>query len=121
MKKSRVILALMLCPAIFGTASAAPPSGFDQVNAKALAGDYQAQRNLAYGYSSAPYAEQQKNELLGCAWRIVIVHSGSTRVDQTDIENHRMHCGRLDPTQQAAAQAQARKLYKQVYRTEAKF
>jgi hypothetical protein len=117
-----VLMMAAISAAIFGGASLAAPSlAIDAVAAKALAGDYQAQRNLAYGYSTAPYPGQQANALLGCAWRIVIVHSGSAKVDDTDISNQRVQCGKLDSQQLAAAQAQARKLYLQVYGSAARF
>jgi hypothetical protein len=91
---------------------------FESVRSKALAGDYIAQRNLAYGYSSAPYRGQDRNELLACAWRHVIVRSGNERVDQTDINNLQVFCGQLDATQGAAAMAQAKSLYRRVYSRE---
>lgn len=123
MQAAKAVLTMAaISAAMFGGASlAAPASAFDVVAAKALAGDYQAQRNLAYGYSTAPYPGQQSNVMLGCAWRIVIVHSGSTKVDDTDISNQRVQCGKLDSQQLAAAQAQARRLYLQVYGGEARF
>ncbi len=97
------------------------PHHFPTVRDAALAGDYQAQRNLAYGYTSAPYPGQERSELLGCAWRIVILHSGSERVDQTDIGNLQVYCGALDPAQLAAAQRQARALFERIYNRSASF
>lgn len=91
---------------------------FEQVQSKAMAGDYQAQRNVAFGYTSLPYKGQDKNPMLGCAWRLVIIKSGSPRVDQTDINNVRTYCGELDELQRSAAIEQARRLYRQIYRRE---
>lgn len=96
-------------------------SQFDQITAKALAGDYQAQRNLAFGYSSSPYDGQEKNPMLACAWRLVILNSGSPKVDDTDVSNKQLYCGRLNADQLSAATAQARNLYRTVYRTKASF
>lgn len=90
---------------------------FQSVQAEALRGHYQAQRNLAYGYSAAPYSGQDKNQLLACAWRIVIVHSGSKLVNETDVGNRDVYCGQLNKTGLTAAQAQARTLYRQIYKT----
>jgi hypothetical protein len=117
----RAFFLLLIGAAALSATAADAASQFDQINAKALAGDYQAQRNIAYGYSTAPYPGQQTNVLLGCAWRIVIMHSGSAKVDDTDISNQRVQCGKLDSQQLAAAQAQARRLYLQVYGGEARF
>lgn len=94
---------------------------FEQASAKAMAGDYQAQRNLAFGYSSSPYEGQQKNSLLACAWRLVILNSGSPKVDDTDVSNKQLYCGRLNADQLSAATAQARNLYRTIYRTKASF
>lgn len=89
--------------------------GFDAVQRSAMAGDYQAQRNLAYGYGSAPYVGQERNVLLACAWRQVITRSGSPKVNDNDIANERIACAGLKPDELAAATAQARRLYRAVY------
>jgi hypothetical protein len=81
-----------------------------------MKGDYQSQRNLAYGYVAFPYAGQEENPILGCAWYYLIVQSGSPRVDQTDLGNFKVYCGRLEPMALTAAEAQARVLYRRVYR-----
>lgn len=75
-----------------------------------MSGDYQAQRNLAYGYSSWPMKGQEKNPMLGCAWRLVIVDSGSEKVNETDVTNAKVYCDSLDATSRRAAEAQARQL-----------
>jgi hypothetical protein len=92
-------------------ASATPDqsSGMSQYEAMekaALSGDYQAQRNLAYILTTGiPH-----NPILGCAWRIVIVQSGSPQVDQSDTGNKKFACGKLTTDGLAAAEAQAKKL-----------
>lgn len=71
----------------------APPNVFSQREAlekKALAGDYQAQRNLAYSLGH----EQPTNAMQACAWRIVILGSGSAEVDDSDLANKRLDCNR---------------------------
>lgn len=88
---------------------------WEQAQAKAMRGDYQAQRNVAYGYSSHPYKGQDKTPMLACAWRMVILKSGNPRVDQTDIGNFEVECGLLSDVQKAAALAQAKALFKRVY------
>lgn len=96
-------------------------TGFQRTFDAAMKGDYQAQRNLAYGYTSAPYAGQTMDPVHGCAWRIVILHSGHASVDQTDVNNHHVYCSKLDAAQAAAAQAQGRQLFTTIYGKPATF
>lgn len=104
-----------LC-ALLMVAQAAAANPFDEVRGRALAGDYQAQRNLAYGYSTAPYAGQRKDPVAACAWRIVILQSGHPRVDATDRSNFSLYCSLLEDRQQPAALDMAKVLYRQIYR-----
>ncbi|MDD2660452.1 MAG: hypothetical protein PHY54_12365 [Methylococcales bacterium] len=94
---------------------------FQSIQALAMKKDYQAQRNLAYGYTSWPYQGQDKNPILGCAWYQLILNSGSPKVNQGDIGNVTVYCEKLDAKSQSAALAQARVLYKTIYKTPAKF
>ena len=83
---------------------------YEAMEKAALSGDYQAQRNLAYTLStSIPF-----NPILGCAWRIVIVESGSSQVDQSDTGNKAFYCDKLSADELLAAQAQAEKLTRQM-------
>jgi len=83
------------------------PNSYENLEKSAMAGDYQAQRNLAYTLTTdIPY-----NPILGCAWRIVILESGSPQVDQSDTANKQADCDRkLDADGLKAAQAQAKAL-----------
>lgn len=87
---------------------------FESVRTKAMKGDYQAQRNIAYGYESFPYPGQDKNPMLACAWRTVIVKSGSEFVGQSDISSYKLNCGKLDTVELQAAEAQAKNLLKKI-------
>ena len=81
-------------------------SKYEAMEKAALSGDYQAQRNLAYTLATGiPH-----NPILSCAWRIVIVQSGSSQVDQSDTGNKKFACGKLNPDELSAAEAQAKKL-----------
>lgn len=62
----------------------------------AMQGDYQAQRNLAFSYSR-PFESRGEieNPILACAWRLIILHSGSPKVDLTDQSNMEVYCGKL--------------------------
>lgn len=77
----------------------------------ALAGDYQAQRNLAYslGHDFPP------QQIHACAWRIVILDSGSKLVDDSDVGNKQADCDRkLSPDGIYAASMRAAKLEEQI-------
>lgn len=84
---------------------------YEILAAAAYSGDYQAQRNFAWwlsgrGGEGAPLFG--RNPILSCAWRIVIITSGSPRVDQSDTGNKEYACERtLDANELAAATAQA--------------
>ncbi len=97
--------------ALAGAARAATLDEYQALEKAAKAGDYQGQRNVAYwlsgGYGGAP----PLNPVLACAWRLVILESGSTSVDSSDVSNKRLYCDRkLDADGLKAAQAQARTL-----------
>lgn len=97
------------------------PGNFKPVEVLALQGNYQAQRNIAYGYAATPYRGQDQNPLLACAWYLVILHSGSPKVDAGDVGNVRVYCGRLDADSRAAGTAQARTLYRSIYKRQPQF
>lgn len=110
----KLLLNLMLALAPVAMAAESGRATFEEVRAMAYRGDYQAQRNLAYGYSSASYAGQDKNPILACAWRIVLIKSGNEKVDETDVGNHKVYCDRLDQVSRQAAEAQAVSLRKKI-------
>lgn len=103
----------------FSTVAAASSiQEYELLEKKAMAGDYQAQRNVAYwltgGYNNAP----PLNPILGCAWRLVILKSGSPSVDSSDISNKQLYCDkRLDADSSQAAEIQAATLLKQIKKT----
>jgi len=87
-----------------------PPIGKEPdtnaIEKQALAGDYQAQRNLAY-YLSTGADGHSINPILGCAWRIVILKSKHAKADATDTNNKSFYCDRkLDQQQLIQAEAE---------------
>ena len=88
------------------SSNASGMSHFERMEQAALSGDYISQRNLAYTLATS----LPRNPILGCAWRIVIVESGSPKVDQSDTGNLSFDCGKLNPVELSAAQAQAKKI-----------
>ena len=108
MKRPMLSTVLALATGLAGGATLAE---FEALEKAAKAGDYQAQRNLAYwlsgGYGGAP----PLNPVLACAWRLVILESGSPQVDTSDVSNKQLYCDkRLDADSRKAAQAQAQTL-----------
>lgn len=80
---------------------------------QALAGNYQAQRNIAFGFSTANH--MVRNPVQACAWRIVILASLSPSIDASDTGNYRFDCGKLDLPQLDEAKATATLIGKRVY------
>jgi hypothetical protein len=92
----------------------APLMSSGKYDVQAMVGDYQAQRNLAYslvmgieGYSKDP--------IMACAWRIIIVRSGHSEADASDITNEDFDCNqKLTPEQIEQAEQQATRLLAQI-------
>lgn len=85
---------------------------------KAYARDYQGQRNAAFCLSTGCDGSVERNDLEGCAWRMVILGSGSPRIDSTDRMAYATYCGanRLSNAQRADALRIAESLFKRLYR-----
>ena len=107
--KNLLTVALLLC------SFPAMAVDVDALRAKAIKGDYQAQRNLAYTLSTGSGSANSLNPMLGCAWYKVILLSGSEKVNDGDVGNVKVYCGRLTADQHGVADKQARKLVKQIY------
>lgn len=114
MNKLPILIAFLLAASV---ASASSLQEYEALEKKAMAGDYQAQRNIAYWLTGGNYGLPPLNPILGCAWRLVILKSGSSNVDSSDIGNKQLYCDkRLDFDSRKTAEAQAAKLLKQIKR-----
>ena len=82
---------------------------------KAYRRDYQSQRNVAFCLSRGCDDAVVRNPILGCAWRIVIVASGSPKIDQTDTSNLKIDCSKIDKLEMQAAMSQADVLLRRIY------
>jgi len=80
---------------------------------RAHAGEYQAQRNVAYLLRGSA-AGVAANHVEACAWRLLIVAQGHQQVDASDTANVRFDCGRLNAQDQALARTRALALTQQV-------
>lgn len=111
MNKKLTFVSLML----LSTVSAASMQEYEALEKKAMASDYQAQRNVAYWLTGGNNGAPPLNPVLGCAWRLVILKSGSPSVDASDVSNKQLYCDkRLNADSRKAAEAQAEKLLKQI-------
>lgn len=81
---------------------------FGMVMNLAMHGNYQAQRNVAFGFTQQPYDGQVMNPVLGCAWYLVVLNSGSKHLDTSDHSNATTFCGKLDDEALDAAKYQAK-------------
>lgn len=87
-------------------------------NKRAWKGDYQGQRNVSFCLSTGCDGLVAPNKSLGCAWRIVIIASGSPKVDASDAANFDAFCKRLPSTEASVARAQAGALFRAIYKRE---
>lgn len=97
-----------------GSLNQTNPDNYALVYDLALHGDYQAQRNIAYGFAALPYNGQKKNKVLGCAWYLVVLNSGSPKVNAGDRSNVETYCGKLEPDLLKAAKYNAQNFLDQV-------
>lgn len=84
---------------------------------RALKGDYQAQRNVAFCLMSGCDGAVTINKPLGCAWRAVILGSGSSKVDRSDTSSFDSGCrGKLTKSEAVVSASQYTELYRRIYR-----
>jgi hypothetical protein len=81
----------------------------------AYEGVYSAQRNLAFCLSHGCDNAVVINKTLGCAWRIVILASGSPLVGPSDVDNLRFCLEGSDAIERATMRRQAVNLFRVIY------
>ena len=106
--KRILLIAALLC------AGQAHAQTQDQLEKQARRGDYQAQRNLAYSYAS-PMKGEKEDKLAACVWYLVVIKSGSDKVDIGDTGNAKVYCSKLERTEQIAADAKSNELVRKIY------
>ncbi len=104
---------LLLFPAV--ALAAGDAARVKEYEPAARKGDYQAQRNLAFTLASSRESGVA-NPILGCAWYKLVILSGSPKIGDGDIGNVRVYCGQLTREQQGAAEQQAQRLYREIYK-----
>ena len=84
---------------------------------QALKGDYQAQRNVSYCLVDGCDGLVERSKLLGCAWRAVILVSGSPKITDSDLTFFDRLCLRgLTPVELEVSKAQAARIFAEVYK-----
>lgn len=81
---------------------------------QAMRGRIESQRNVAFCLRDGCDGAVATNTVLACAWRMVIIASGSPKLDDLDARNFESACHSLSETARIAADAQARQI---VHRT----
>jgi hypothetical protein len=74
---------------------------------KAIAGDYQGQRNVAFCLQNGCKGAVEKRAVLACAWRKVILASAHLEIGDTDFMSHRDACSNLGSAEHSVAVNQA--------------
>jgi len=88
---------------------------FETNYAKAWRRDYTSQRNVAYMLSGAR-SGVKPDGIASCAWRTVIINSGSKSVDDSDRSNLSSACRDLTQPQRVAAVAMASEIMSKIYK-----
>lgn len=83
---------------------------------QAMRGNYQGQRNVAFCLHDGCDGAVQKRPTLACAWRLVIIVSGSLELTDSDTQNLNIACGSLSQAERIAAQSQAERLVLRIKR-----
>ncbi|MCO5059646.1 MAG: hypothetical protein M9905_17550 [Rhizobiaceae bacterium] len=80
---------------------------FPQDYAKAIKGDYQGQKNVAYCFETGCSWAVKENQTLACAWHVVIMGSGHLQLDEYDRRYADLACKKLDRIGRKTAERQA--------------
>lgn len=84
---------------------------------RALKGEYDAQRNVAYCLTTGCDDAVKVNKPIGCAWRAVILSSGSRKVDRADTTAFDSVCrGKLTASEATVFGGQYETLFRRIYR-----
>ncbi|MFC4174140.1 hypothetical protein ACFOYU_19150 [Microvirga sp. GCM10011540] len=78
--------------------------------------DCQGQRNVSFCLTDCYKRSVQVNRPLGCAWRLVILASGSPKVDSTDTGFFDSRCRKLSGSEALQMKSQADALFREIYK-----
>lgn len=88
---------------------------FIDLYGRALRRDYHSQRRVALCLSSGCDGSVRVDRSLACAWRKLILASGSPYVDLSDTRNFRQDCAGLSHEEQVGARSHAGELMMRLY------
>lgn len=93
----------------------------EDLRAKAIQGDFDAQRDLAGCLGEEPGEcpiEPTPNPVKACTWRMIIVTSEHSKITDADREAYGRDCSfqTISQLEQAAALAEAQRLFSEVYK-----
>lgn len=84
---------------------------------RAMGGDYQSQRNIAWCFVDGCYGVEPIDDVKACAWRLVIAAAKHPKSDASDVDNVRIDCDQaLAPEDRAQAVETAQKLFAKIYK-----
>ena len=87
--------------------------------ARAMAGDYQSQRNIAWCFVDGCYGVEPIDDLRACAWRLVIANAKHPKADASDRDNVETDCRQaLAPADLTLAIEKAQELFRKIYKRE---
>ena len=85
--------------------------------ARATAGTYQNQRNIAWCYSDGCDGVEPIDDIKACAWRLVIVAAKHPKADASDAENVEIDCRQnLTADEQRRARLEADQIHRKIYK-----
>ncbi len=96
--------------------TAAQRAHWDDEMARAMAGTYQNQRNIAWCYSDGCDGIEPIDDVKACAWRLVIVAAKHPKAEASDAENVEIECRQnLTADEQRAARLAADEIFRKIY------
>lgn len=86
---------------------------------RAMTGDYQSQRNVAWCYVDGCDGVEPIDDVRACAWRLVIAAAKHPKSDASDAANVELDCKTaLTPDDQRTARAWAGDLFRKIYKSD---
>jgi hypothetical protein len=109
-----VMVAPLTC-GIVGYFGAAMAEQFSEIARNAMAGNIQAQRQLANCYLNGCPGLASPDPALACTWDIVIVAGGDPQVSADDVARRRLSCAALDSDQRIRATVEAKAIFFRIH------
>lgn len=106
-----------LLPPWVATPTTEQVAAYRAEEARALSGDYQSQRNVAWCFVDGCTGVEPIDDVRACAWRKVILAAKHPKADASDRDNVTLDCDRaLAPADVDVATAKAEELFRKIYK-----